>query len=166
LKKSTSHYRKAQIPDKYPGDSSILFTDRGGIFSGTTDRLSTHSSRLILILSMLLSGILSIYFGKELCWDLANYHFYNPFALLHARSTVDYWPNSNVHQYINPTIDLLSYFLIQNFTPRMSEFILGAIHGINLWLLFLIANRFLQGPYRTPLALLIALLGLYGLSPA
>jgi hypothetical protein len=38
-KKSISHYRKARIPDKYPGNYSILFTDWGGIFSGTTDRL-------------------------------------------------------------------------------------------------------------------------------
>jgi len=120
------------------------------------------STRYILFFSMLLCGGISVLFGKELCWDLANYHFYNPFALLHSRYTQDYWPNSNIHQYINPTIDLLSYFLIQTFTPRMSEFILGAIHGVNLWLLFLIAKYFLQDRFKNSLAFVIALLGLCG----
>jgi hypothetical protein len=119
-------------------------------------------NKFILITSILLSGCLAIFFGKELCWDLANYHFYNPYALLHARHKIDYWPNSNVHQYINPTIDLLTYFLIQNFTPRMSEFILGAIHGINLWLLFLIAKYFLPQKSSTLLAVILALLGMLG----
>ena len=114
---------------------------------------------LILFLSLLSCGFLSIYLGKELCWDLANYHFYNPFAFLNTRNQFDYWPDSNIHQFINPTMDLLSYFLIQTFTPRMAEFILGAIHGINLWLLFLISRIFLR---NNVLALLLAVIGLYG----
>lgn len=120
------------------------------------------SSRHILIISLLLGGTLSVFFGKELCWDLANYHFYNPFALLYGRHNVDYWPNSHIHQYINPVIDLLSYFLIQFFTPLMSEFILGAIHGINLWLLFLIAQIFLKDPLKRSFALILAFAGVCG----
>jgi cardiolipin synthase len=50
LKRNTSHYRKARIPDKYPGDSSALFIDRDGIFSGTTDLLSTSTLRRIILL--------------------------------------------------------------------------------------------------------------------
>ena len=120
-------------------------------------------NRFMLIFAMLLCGGISVYFGKELCWDLASYHYYNPFALLNARHNIDYWPSSNIQQYINPAIDFLSYFLITYFTPFMSEFILGAIHGINLWLLFLIAQHFLQQEkFKYSLALLFALLGLYG----
>ncbi len=125
----------------------------------------------MLPLSMLVCGWLSVWFGKELCWDLAHYHYYTPFAFLHSRQGIDFWPNSYIHQFINPTIDLLSYFLINSFTPRTAEFILGALHGINLWLAFLIARRYL--PARTSnwpgvfnmntlLAIFLAALGLYG----
>lgn len=122
-------------------------------------RLQLHT----LIPGMLLCGILSVFFGKELCWDLANYHFYNPYALLYGRSGMDYWPACNIHQYINPAIDLLTWFLIQSFTPRMAEFILGALSGLNLWLLFLIARFFLQKErFPSLFALSFALLGLCG----
>ncbi len=120
-----------------------------------------HPLRLhvsVLTLAMLTCGTLSMLFGKELGWDLANYHYYNPYAILHARAHIDFWPSSFVHQYINPTIDFLSYFLINYFSPRMTVFILGAIHGINYWLLFMIANLFIS----TRLALCVALLGMYG----
>ncbi|MBX3709023.1 MAG: hypothetical protein KIT56_00065 [Gammaproteobacteria bacterium] len=116
----------------------------------------------LLFLAMLTGGWLSVLFGKELSWDLAYYHFYIPFAFLHHRYNIDFWPSSYIHQFFNPTIDLLSYFLITHFTPRMTEFILGALHGINTWLLFLIARHFIQGRYQNVLALLLSLLGMYG----
>ncbi|VVC75244.1 hypothetical protein AQUSIP_05320 [Aquicella siphonis] len=118
--------------------------------------------RIVLLLAMLGCGWLSLYFGKELCWDLAHYHYYSPFALLNGRRQMDYWPNSYIHQFINPAIDLFSYFLISQMTPRMSEFILGAAHGINLWLLFLIARRLIQEPYAYFIAVMLAFMGLCG----
>lgn len=117
---------------------------------------------LILLSAMLFGGLLSIYFGKELCWDLANYHFYNPYALLHRRNNIDLWPTNFIHQYLNPTLDLLTYFLITKTPPLFAEFYLGALHGINFWLLFLIAERFIDHQYKILTALLIALLGMYG----
>lgn len=112
---------------------------------------------LYLFGGMLVCGIISILLGKELDYDLAHYHFYNPYAFLHHRTDFDFWPSSFVHQFINPTIDFFTYFLITNCTPLMTGFILGAIHGINFWLLLIIANLFL--PHR--IAFIIALLGMY-----
>lgn len=97
--------------------------------------------------------------GKELCWDLANYHFYDPYAFLHHRANQDIWPSSFIHLYLNPVLDLLSYFLVNTVSPRMVEFFLGAVHGINGGLLFLIARFFVRS---NKFALGIALLGLYG----
>lgn len=114
-----------------------------------------------LLFAMLFSGLLSVYFGKELSWDLANYHYYGPYAFFHARQSMDFWPNTYVHQYINPTLDFLSYFLISDFTPRMAEFILGAIHGINIWLIFLIARLFIHGRFQLIIATGIALFSMY-----
>ncbi len=123
----------------------------------------------VLLFSLLCCGFFSLWLGKELCWDLANYHYYNPYAFFHDRSHLDFWPTTFIHQYLNPLIDFLTYFLINDFSPRTTEFILGAIHGINYWLLFLMACFFIRGnnserltPTTISLGLLLALLGMYG----
>lgn len=116
---------------------------------------------LLLPLAMFFCGLLSVMFGKELCWDLANYHYYNPYAFFNERTQLDFWPSTFIVRHLNPTIDFLTYFLINHCSPLMTEFFLGAIHGINFWLLFLIARLFLH-ENKISLALLLALLGMYG----
>lgn len=122
---------------------------------------SNHINRLWPLFFMIMGGCLSVWFGKELCWDLAHYHFYIPFAFWHDRSQLDFWPTSYLHQYLNPTIDFLTYGLIQFTKPWQAEFILGALHGLNGWLLFLIARLFLK-PQQTGFAFIIVMIGLYG----
>lgn len=111
---------------------------------------------------MLAGGLIAIYLGKELSWDLANYHYYNPYAFIHHRETLDYWPTSFIHQYICPTLDLFFYFLITTFPPKTAVFLIGSIHGINFWLLFLIARCFLTSSSSIQFAFIFALLGMYG----
>ncbi|HUA79263.1 MAG TPA: hypothetical protein VL997_02735, partial [Dyella sp.] len=43
---------------------------------------------------LLCGGLLSTYLGKDVDFDLLNYHFYNPWALLHGRLSVDGFPAS------------------------------------------------------------------------
>jgi hypothetical protein len=117
--------------------------------------------KFILPLAMLSCGVLAILFGKELCWDLANYHYYNAYAFIHTRTSIDYWPNSFIHQYLNPTLDLITYFLINTVSPITVEFLLGAIHGINFWLVFVIARLFTTGSSKIIMAFIIALSSLY-----
>lgn len=109
---------------------------------------------------MMVCGWLAVFLGKELNWDLANYHYYNPFAFLHHRWGVDVWPASFVHVHLTPTLDILAYFLIQHLSPSMAVFMMGAIHGINFWLLFCIARVLLPNLIAIPL--IISALGLYG----
>lgn len=129
-------------------------------------RLAVLQSVIVLLISMLLGGVLAVNFGKELNWDLANYHYYNPFAFLHQRWQMDYWPTSFVHVYFTPTLDFLTYFLINYFSPKTAIFLLGALHGINVWLLFCIARLLLktfhQISYPNLFAIILALLGMYG----
>lgn len=121
---------------------------------------------VILFFGILACGLLSVQFGKELNWDLANYHYYNAFSFLNHRLNKDSWPMEYVHVYFTPTADLLSYFLINHLQPKLSVFCIGAIHGMNVWLLFYIANAVLTSWYeiklRTIIALLLTFLGLYG----
>ncbi len=121
---------------------------------------------IILVFSLLFCGYLAISMGKELCWDLANYHYYNPYAFLHHRSGVDVWPTSYIHMYLSPSMDFLTYFLINSVASKKVEFILGALHGLNLWLLFQIiyfSTKHIQNNLqRLGLALLLTLLGLFG----
>lgn len=111
--------------------------------------------------SMLLGGSMTLFLGKDLNWDLANYHYYNAYALLHFRYDQDFWP-AGLNTYFNPTLDLLTYFLINYFPPRLTGFTLGAIQGITIWLTFRIALLFLPKEKSSGLlALLIAGLGMY-----
>lgn len=116
----------------------------------------------LLIWSMLMCGLISVYLGKELSWDLANYHYYGPFSYL-RRGGLDFWPTTYVHQFINPTIDLLSYYLINNVRAISAEFILGMLSGINIFLLVLIAQLFLPKIKSSfYVAFLLAIFGLCG----
>ena len=116
---------------------------------------------LVLISAMLLSGLVAIYLGKDLNWDLANYHYYGPYAFFHHRYNLDYWPAA-LNTYFNPTLDFLTYFLINHFPQRLVGFTLGAIQGITIWLTFRIVLLFLPKDSLSVLvALAITVLGFY-----
>lgn len=114
---------------------------------------------IIIPISLSFFGLIAVLLGKELSWDLANYHYYNPYAWLHHRTDHDFLPTSFVHQFLNPLLDIFTYFLINHYSAWCMEFILGTIHGVNFFWLFLIA-RALKVP--TILSILLSLIGIYG----
>jgi hypothetical protein len=119
---------------------------------------------LILLTGMLVCGLIAILFGKELQWDLVSYHYYNPFAFLHHRWGFDYWPATYLQMYFNPFVDILTYILIKYFQPIYAVFLLGAIHGINFWLMFCISYLIVsscQEVHRTPIAIMLAVIGIF-----
>ena len=114
---------------------------------------------------LILYGTISVLLGKDLTWDTANYHLYNPYAFLNDRFNIDYWPTSFIHQFFAPTLDFILYFFVMYTTPFITEFMIGAIHGINACLLYFIAYHFLYQETKTfamPCALLFALFGTFG----
>lgn len=120
----------------------------------------------IFIMGIVGCGLLSVGLGKELQWDLAAYHFYNPYAFLQHRYQQDYWPASALQMFLSPSLDFISYFFITHLTPRQTEFCLGALHGINIGLLFCIARSLLRHYCRdaltlTALTLFAVLFGIY-----
>lgn len=119
---------------------------------------------MILVCGMLFFGALSIYLGQDANWDLKDYHYYNPYAFLNGRIGFDYAP-AQFQSYLNPLTDLPFYCLATYLPPQWAGFIMGALHGINFWLVYLIGyNIFLfeNKPKRIITSLICAATGVYG----
>lgn len=105
-------------------------------------------------------GLLSLARGQDDNWDLHNYHFYNPYALLNGKIGLDLAPGQ-WQSYFNPTLDLLYYGLNRVLPAPAVGFIMGWLHGLNFVLLLALARVLLdRSAYR--LALLLALAGSVG----
>ena len=102
--------------------------------------------RLALLLGAccLGSGIVAVKMGKDVNWDLLNYHYYNLYALFHGRIGWDIAP-AQIQTYINPFFDLPFYFFVNTFSaPKWVMFALGALHGVTVFLLVQLTWFFFQ----------------------
>ena len=93
-------------------------------------------------ISPVLAGLLSLHMGKSMAWDLLHYHYYNGYAFLNGRLNFDILP-AVFHTFLNPALDVAFYMAVEALPPRAVGFGLGAIHGVNIVLLFLCARRML-----------------------
>lgn len=110
----------------------------------------------------LLFGLLSVCLGQDDNWDMKNYHWYNPYALLNGRLEVDMAPGV-WQSYFNPLIDVPYYLLTNSLPGPVVGFLMGLLHGLNFVLLLAIARRLLGAQAaRTLLALLLAAAGTCG----
>src|SRR6185295_1718254 len=113
-------------------------------------------------LAMTLSGIGSLWLGQDLSFDLLSYHFYNGYAFATGRLDRDIAP-TGWHTYISPALDALSYLGMAWLPPRGFGFVFGALHGLNVVLVYLLALACLAGAERPRLvagcAALVAALG-------
>jgi len=106
-------------------------------------------------------GGFALVLGQDANWDLKNYHWYNPYALLTDRWQLDLAPGS----YYNPAIDVPAYLAAQVMSAKTLTFSLGAVHGLNFILLFMLARATLRRwrePWDMLAAAAIALVGLMG----
>jgi hypothetical protein len=99
---------------------------------------------ILIWMSPLMSGLLSLHMGKSMAWDLLHYHYYNGYAFLNDRLGVDILP-AVFHTFLNPVLDIAFYAGVETLPARGVGFILGAIHGFNIVLLFHCA-RLVLGP--------------------
>jgi hypothetical protein len=114
-------------------------------------------------ISPVLAGLLSLHMGKSMAWDLLHYHYYNGNAFLNGRLNFDILP-AVFHTFLNPALDVAFYAAVEALPPRAVGFGLGAIHGVNIILLFLCARRMLahwggvagQAPNLLPAFLAVA----------
>lgn len=98
---------------------------------------------VIQLIFPFLLGSYSVYLGQDINWDLQNYHLYNPYAFLNDRTSFDL-AAAGLQTYFNPTIDLVYFFIIQNFPPKVFGFLLGFFQGFNFILLFNIGRLCLR----------------------
>lgn len=101
---------------------------------------------LLLFFCIITFGFLSLSLGKDVNWDLRNYHFYNGYAIITGRSFKDCIP-AQIQTFLNPVLDIFHYTLISFFPQKLVGFILGSIQGINWFLIFIIT--FLVLPFQT-----------------
>lgn len=99
----------------------------------------------LLLLCLLLSGVASLLVGKDVNWDLRNYHLYNPYAFVNDRITKDIAPAQR-QSYHNPLADLPFYglFLTINDQPAAFTVLMGLPYGLALFLLLLISRELLH----------------------
>lgn len=110
----------------------------------------------------ILFGLVSVVLGQDDNWDLLNYHWYNPYALLNGRLDLDMAPGQ-WQSYFNPLIDIPYYLLNTHLPGPLVGFLMGCVHGLNFVLLLAIARQLLGArPERDRLALLLAAAGTCG----
>ena len=126
--------------------------------------LTSKPMALFLAGMVLAIGGLSLWLGQDLNFDLLNYHYYDGYAFLHGRTFEDIAPAGS-QSFQPPLLHSFHYLGIAHLPPRLFGFLLGAIHGLNLPLVFglglLVLSR-AEGPGATALALIAAVLGSVG----
>ena len=129
-------------------------------------KLLCNENIRIAFLIMALSGFSSIFLGQDSNWDLLNYHFYNPYALLNGRlNDLDLAP-AQLQTYFNPIFDIINFTLISYIkSPLLVTFLIGLINGIGIFFLYKISyiifeNEFSNlNKYRIFLSLIIGITG-------
>ena len=82
--------------------------------------------------------------GKDLNWDLLNYHYYAPYQLLGARLAQDFFAAS-AQSYLNPVGYLPFYLMVSaGWHSVLVSVLLALAHGSSLALLYAITRRLFQ----------------------
>jgi hypothetical protein len=87
----------------------------------------------------LLVGMAAAILPPDANIDLANYHFYNPWAFVTGRGGQNFFP-SNLQAFFNPLIDVPFYLANTVLPGRAVSFLLGLVEGLCFPLLYGIAR--------------------------
>lgn len=126
---------------------------------GTPARVDAQTAGRLLDLALVASCILwTSLVGKDLNWDLLNYHLYLPYSLLNDRLAKDFLPAS-IQSYLNPVAYVPFYAMVRaNWPPLIISSVLAAFHGLNLVLMRHIACDLFPSRVHAGLALLLGAL--------
>jgi hypothetical protein len=119
---------------------------------------------LLAVLALPVFAVVAIASGKEAGWDFQNYHWYDPYALLHGRLGFDIAVAHHA-TYYNPFLDVPLFWLATHFPAWVGGAWLGAEAGAAAALLGGIAYRLLtfeDKKTRLAVSVLLALAGMAG----
>ncbi len=95
----------------------------------------------ILAFFLIGAGLLSVWLEQEVISDFLMYHYYNGYAFLNDRLTVDIAP-AKIATYYNPLLDVILYLLDNAFSKKPYLFIMGLPAGLALFIVYKIADLF------------------------
>lgn len=119
------------------------------------------ASALVIPISMALGAAYAAFAGEDVNWDWQNYHHYNVWALLNGRYDHDVVP-PGFQTYFNAYIYFPWYYLRETLPPVTAGMIMGAVHGLNLALIYWIARSLLGNAATIPTMAAILLLAASG----
>ncbi|MEH2613905.1 glycosyltransferase family 87 protein [Bradyrhizobium sp. AZCC 1693] len=97
-----------------------------------------------IALGSLLAGAIYTWFaGEDVNWDWQNYHEYNVWALVTGRYGIDALP-AGFQTYFNPIVYFPVYYLRHLLPLPYGLMILGAVHGLNLLLIYFLVRVLLK----------------------
>lgn len=102
---------------------------------------------LIFIVCVCIGGLLSLWLGQDICFDLRNYHLYIPYAFLHGRESIDLLAAGPVHTFFNPLPDIPYYLIFSylNNWPKITGFLMGSYYGLSLFILYKWVTKIITG---------------------
>jgi hypothetical protein len=131
-------------------------------FSPAADStLLSRAESVLIAIVVLAFGSVSTLLGEDAGWDFLNYHWYDAYAFLHNRLGFDVAVAHHA-TYFNPLIHLPFYWLANAGTVRLALFYTGALHGLNILPLYLLARSALTAQDNRWLASALALAGIFG----
>lgn len=98
----------------------------------------------VLAVPAVLCAVWTIVAGKDVSWDLLNYHYYLPFELMAGRVAQDFFAAS-AQSYLNPVGYLPFYLMLAAGWHSVGvSIILAAAHSLSIGLLYLLAWRLFE----------------------
>jgi hypothetical protein len=99
---------------------------------------------MAIALGALLAGAIYTWFvGEDVNWDWQNYHEYNVWAVITGRYGIDALP-AGFQTYFNPAVYFPVYHLRHLLPLPYGLMIIGAIHGLNLLLIYFLIRALLR----------------------
>jgi Glycosyltransferase family 87 len=99
---------------------------------------------IVIALGSLLAGAIYTWFvGEDVNWDWLNYHEYNVWAIINDRYGIDALP-AGFQTYFNPTVYFPVYYLRHLLPLPYGLMIMGAVHGLNLLLIYFLVRALLR----------------------
>lgn len=126
--------------------------------------LTWREVSIVLAGSVAFSVWYAVKAGQDMNWDLRNYHYYGVNAWLSGRHLSDVYA-SQIQTWLNPFGYLLQYLLIEYLRPVVAGAILGAIAGLNGFLVYVLCRSLIKSDrewHKWGIAGLVAVAALTG----